>query len=211
MTTPPLSSPHANTPAGSWLVVGLGNPGTQYQNTRHNMGFMAIDALTHRYGCHLSEDKRAKALTGTLRIAHYPDKIVCVKPLTYMNLSGKAVASLSQYYKIAPDHVLVIVDDAALPLGKLRIRNRGSHGGQNGLRNIIQCLGNNQNFPRLRLGIGQPHPNQPLDKYVLQPFRNEELGVVSQVLDTAVNATEHIITQGVTNAMNQFNGTAINS
>lgn len=194
---------------GPWLVVGLGNPGSKYQNTRHNMGFMAIDALAHRYGCHLSDDKQSKSLMGSIRLNNYPHKIILVKPLTYMNLSGQTVTSLSQYYKVPPQQILVIVDDAALPLGRLRIRNQGSHGGQNGLRNIIQCLGNRQDFPRLRLGIGQPHPNQPLEKYVLQAFSNQELSTVSQVLDASMDATEHLIHHGITSAMSAFNGLTI--
>lgn len=206
MTNTPSNTqkPTHNAP---WMIVGLGNPGPKYQNTRHNIGFMVLDAFAHRHLFSFSENKRAKAWVGTVKLnTPEPTTLIGVKPLTYMNLSGQAVASLSAYYNIPPEHILVVVDDVALPVGKLRVRPKGTHGGQNGLKSIIQSLGNTNEFPRLRLGIGSPHPNQPLEKYVLETFRSEALTTITQVIEASIDCIETIIGHGVESAMSQYNG-----
>ena len=138
----------------SWLLVCLGNPGREYANTRHNIGFLAADALEKRCGVKINKLKY-RALTGEVRLGG--QRVLVLKPQTYMNLSGEAVKLAGGFYKIPPEHVLVISDDVALPLGKLRIRAGGSAGGHNGLKNIIAHLGTDQ-FPRIRVGVGAPAP-----------------------------------------------------
>ena len=140
----------------SWLIVGLGNPGEKYENTRHNVGFQVVDELAERQNAPVQKLK-FKALTNLLTISG--EKVLVMKPVTYMNLSGEAVRPAADFYKIPPERILVISDDTALDLGKLRIRTKGSAGGHNGLKNIIQHLGTDQ-FPRVRVGVGQkPHPD----------------------------------------------------
>lgn len=134
----------------SWLVVFLGNPGTKYEMTRHNAGFMAGDAMAKAQGAAINRS-RFKALTGTCDIGG--ETVMLMKPQTFMNLSGEAVAQAVSFYKLAPDHVIVVSDEVALPIGKLRIRTKGSAGGHNGLKNIIALLGTDQ-FPRIRIGVG---------------------------------------------------------
>lgn len=137
----------------SWLVVGLGNVGDSYDNTRHNVGFEVADQLAERCGVPLQKLKY-RALTNTVELGG--EKVLLMKPVTYMNRSGEAVQEACAFYKIAPDHVLVLSDDVALPVGKLRIRRGGSAGGHNGLKNIIEHLGTDQ-FPRIKLGVGENH------------------------------------------------------
>ncbi|MEG1879495.1 MAG: aminoacyl-tRNA hydrolase, partial [Pseudoflavonifractor sp.] len=154
-----------------WLVVCLGNPGDQYEGTRHNVGFMVGDELAERK--HIAIQKlKFRALTNTAELGG--QKCLLMKPITFMNLSGEAVRPAADFYKIQPDHVLVISDDVALPPGKLRIRAGGSAGGHNGLKNIIAQLGS-QDFPRLRLGVGEkPHPDYDMVDWVLGKFTGED-------------------------------------
>ena len=186
-----------------WLLVCLGNPGRQYENTRHNIGFLAADELGRREGIKINK-LRYRALTGELRVGG--QRVLVLKPQTYMNLSGEAVKLAGGFYKIPPDHVLVISDDVALPLGKLRIRAGGSAGGHNGLKNIIAHLGTDQ-FPRIRLGVGQkPHPDYDMADWVLGKFQGEDKKAVEAAVKKAADAAECLIREGVDKAMNQYNG-----
>jgi len=179
-----------------WLLVGLGNPGQQYENTRHNVGFMVADALALRWGLALKTENRMKAevATGTARFAvdkgeHRP-KVVLAKPTRYMNLSGESVRGLMTFYKVPLERVLVISDDIALPVGRLRLRPHGSHGGHNGLKSIIQQCGG-VGFPRLRVGVGAPPAGGPDQvAHVLGGFTADEIKNMEPTLNTSLLAVE---------------------
>lgn len=186
----------------SWLVVGLGNPGDQYENTRHNAGFQVIDALADR-GNFPVQRLKFHALTNTATVGG--QGVLVMKPVTYMNLSGQAVGAAARFYKISPDHVLVISDDVDLPLGKLRIRKGGSAGGHNGLKSIIQHLGTDQ-FPRLKVGVGsKPHPDYDMADWVLGKLQGEDKKIMDDAAVRAAQAVECLLSQGIDRAMNQFN------
>ena len=186
----------------SWLVVGLGNPGGQYDDTRHNAGFSVADELARRGGFSIQRVK-FKALTGAAVIGG--QGALVMKPTTYMNLSGEAVGEAARFYKIAPDHVLVISDDVDLPLGKLRLRAGGSAGGHNGLKSIIQHLGSDQ-FPRLKVGVGgKPHPDYDLADWVLGKLTGEDKKTMDEAVKRAADAIECLLKDGPQKAMNQFN------
>lgn len=185
-----------------WLVVGLGNPGDKYENTRHNVGFLAVDELGERGGFPIQRLKH-KALTNTAVIGG--QGALVMKPVTFMNLSGEAVGEAARFYKIAPDHVLVISDDVDLPLGKLRIRTVGSAGGHNGLKSIIQHLGTDQ-FPRLKIGVGgKPHPDYDMADWVLGKLQGEDKKVIDEAVKRAADAVECYLRDGPQKAMNRFN------
>ena len=185
-----------------WLVVGLGNPGAKYESTRHNMGFLVVDKLAQNEKLKFNK-LRFKAWTATWEVGG--EKVLLMKPQTYMNLSGEAVGQAARFYKIPADHVLVISDDIALPAGKLRIRAGGSAGGHNGLKNIIQHLGTDR-FPRIKVGVGMP-PQAAYDiaDWVTGKPMGEEQKVIIEALDKAVAAIPVLIEQGVDRAMNRFN------
>ncbi len=187
----------------SWLLVCLGNPGEKYENTRHNVGYMVADEIGER--CRSPIQKlRFKALTDVVTIAG--QKVLVMKPVTYMNLSGEAVRPAADFYKIPPDHVLVISDDTALAVGRLRIRRGGSAGGHNGLKNIIQHLGTDQ-FPRIRVGVGEkPHPDYDLADWVLGKFTGEDKKAMDAAVKRAADAVECLLAEGPDRAMNRFNG-----
>ena len=186
-----------------WLLVCLGNPGDQYENTRHNVGFMVADEVAERLRVPIQKLKY-KALTNTVTLGG--QKVLVMKPVTYMNLSGEAVRQAADFYKVAPDHVLVVSDDTSLAVGKLRIRKGGSAGGHNGLKSIIQHLGTDQ-FPRLRLGVGEkPHPDYDLADWVLGRFQVEDKKQVDGAVKRAADAIECILSQGLDKGMNKFNG-----
>ena len=186
----------------NWLIVFLGNPGPKYQGTRHNAGFMAADAMAKDKGVAINK-LRFKALTATVRMG--TEQVLLMKPQTYMNLSGEAVAQAVRFYKIAPDHVIVISDEMSLPIGKLRIRMKGSAGGHNGLKNIIAHLGTEE-FPRIRLGVGAPpHPDYDVKDWVLSVFRNQDAVDMADAAQRAAKAAECYITEGADRAMNRFN------
>jgi PTH1 family peptidyl-tRNA hydrolase len=186
----------------SWLVVFLGNPGPKYDCTRHNAGFMAGDALAKKLGVGVSR-LRFKALTAACEING--EKVLLMKPQTYMNLSGEAVGEAARFYKIPPEHVLVVSDEISLPLGKLRVRPKGSAGGHNGLKNIISSLGSDA-FPRIRIGVGAPpHPDYDMADWVLSVFRNQDLEDMLTAAARAAEAVVCYISDGPERAMNRYN------
>lgn len=186
----------------SWLVVFLGNPGTKYEMTRHNAGFMAGAAMAKAQGAAINRS-RFKALTGTCDIGG--ETVMLMKPQTFMNLSGEAVAQAVSFYKLAPDHVIVVSDEVALPIGKLRIRTKGSAGGHNGLKNIIALLGTDQ-FPRIRIGVGAaPHPDYDMADWVLSSFKGKDAEDILAAAARAAEAVECYITKGADRAMNLYN------
>ncbi len=186
----------------TWLAVFLGNPGPRYEGTRHNAGFMAADALARARGLRIDR-LRFRALTAQCDMGG--EKVLLMKPQTYMNLSGEAVAQAARFYKVPPEHVLVVSDEMALPVGKLRVRTKGSAGGHNGLKSVIACLGTEQ-FPRIRLGVGEPpHPDYDAADWVLSVFRNQDAEDMAAAAERAAKAVECYITQGPDRAMNQFN------
>jgi PTH1 family peptidyl-tRNA hydrolase len=184
------------------LVIGLGNPGSEYERTRHNVGFRVVDKLAAKFGWKWSERRsRAVLASGTIG----PEKVVLVKPITFMNLSGQAVSELVRWYKIPPEDVLVIYDELDLPVGKIRLRARGSAAGHKGLEDIIHYL-HTDAFPRLRIGIGHPTNSRMNGKdHVLGIPTNDERILLEIAEDRAVDAVQMAITQGVGTAMNLVN------
>lgn len=182
------------------LIVGLGNPGTEYEGTRHNVGFMVIDALAEEKGVRLEHD--GDALVGKASHRSFPFDLV--KPLTYVNRSGEAVRRLMRARDLSPSEVLVIVDDVHLTPGTLRLRPGGGSGGHNGLDDIIERLGTDA-FPRLRLGIGNDFPRGGMVDYVLSPFTSSERPFVEEAVERACQAALVFVTEGVEEAMNRFN------
>ena len=186
-----------------WIVVGLGNPGTKYDNTRHNAGFRALEGYCARSGQKIDRMK-FKALAGEGMLGG--KRVLFLKPQTFMNLSGEAVGEAARFYKLPPERVLVITDDVSLPVGKLRIRKGGSAGGHNGLKSIIQHLGTDQ-FPRIKVGVGQkPHPDYDMADWVLSKFAGEDLKTITEAIRKAADAVECLIQEGPDKAMNRFNG-----
>lgn len=181
------------------LVVGLGNPGADYQKTRHNLGYRVVEALAHQHRIVLRE-RSEKAVYGQGSIKAV--KVVLSKPLTFMNRSGAAVRDLCQTFQISPVDLIVIHDDIDLDLGRLRIKTRGSHGGHNGLRSILEVLGTDR-FVRVKLGVGRPKGEETAD-HVLSQFAIKERPVVDEMIGHAVAAVELVIIDGIAQAMNQF-------
>lgn len=186
----------------SWLIVFLGNPGPRYEMTRHNAGFMAADAMAKEKNVNINK-ARFKALTATCDIGG--ESVLMMKPQTFMNLSGDAVAQAARFYKIPPEHVIVVSDEISLPIGKLRIRTKGSAGGHNGLKDIIAKLGTDA-FPRIRIGVGAPpHPDYDMADWVLSSFKNQDAEDMLAAAARAAQAAQCYITQGADRAMNRFN------
>lgn len=186
----------------SWLIVFLGNPGPRYEMTRHNAGFMAADAMAKEKNVNINK-ARFKALTATCDIGG--ESVLLMKPQTFMNLSGDAVAQAARFYKIPPEHVIVVSDEISLPIGKLRIRTKGSAGGHNGLKDIIAKLGTDA-FPRIRIGVGAPpHPDYDMADWVLSSFKNQDAEDMLAAAARATQAAQCYITQGADRAMNRFN------
>ena len=190
------------TSGAEWLIVGLGNPGDQYENTRHNVGFRALDELAEIAGVPVQKLKY-KALTNTCTVSDV--KVLLMKPITYMNLSGEAVGEAARFFKISPERVLVFSDDVSLPVGKLRIRKSGSAGGHNGLKSIIQHLGTDA-FPRVKIGVGgKPHPDYDMADWVLGKFPPEDKKVIDEMVQKAAQAAAYYIKEGPDKAMGKFN------
>jgi PTH1 family peptidyl-tRNA hydrolase len=183
-----------------YLVVGLGNPGDEYRHTRHNVGFDILDLIAERYNIKLNRIK-FKGVCGEVNIAG--EKVLLLKPSTYMNLSGESLIEAANFYKIPKDNIIVIYDDVSLPVGRMRIRPEGSAAGHNGIKNIIMHL-STEVFPRIKVGVGQPANG--LIPHVLGRFPKEEREVLEELFPAAVEAVETIIKFGATEAMNKFNG-----
>ena len=185
-----------------YVVVGLGNPGKQYDKTRHNVGFDVIDILAEEYGISVSKIKH-KALIGEGRVG--TEKVLLVKPQTYMNLSGETLIDIYNYYKVDMENIIVIYDDIDLDVGKIRIRKKGSGGTHNGMRSITKCLGSTD-FPRVRVGVSKPRPGQDLADFVLSRFRKEEADDVQLGLEKAAKSVDVMIRENIDLAMNKYNG-----
>ena len=188
----------------TWLIVCLGNPGTKYANTRHNAGFMAADVLERKYNVKINKIK-FKALTAVADIGG--QAALLMKPQTYMNLSGEAVGEAARFYKIEPDHIIVISDEMSLAAGKMRIRRKGSAGGHNGLKNIIAHLGTDA-FPRIRIGVGAPAPGDDHEEvidWVIGSVPKAELKLIEETAAKAAEACACYITNGPDQAMNRYN------
>lgn len=188
----------------AFLVAGLGNPGAQYAHTRHNAGFLVVDRFGQRFGASWSEDRKFRSRVARVEVSDR--KVLLCEPQTYMNASGEAVAPLAEYYKVTLDHLLVVVDDADLPLGQIRLRPSGSSGGHHGLESIEKHLGARE-FARLRVGIGRSDRNlREITGHVLGRFSADEKDLLEKVLERAARQVECFITAGVLSAMNEFNG-----
>lgn len=186
----------------SWIVVFLGNPGPKYRDTRHNAGFMAADAMEKKLGVSINK-LRFKALTAQATLGG--EKVLLLKPQTYMNLSGESVSPAAAFYKVPPEHIIVVSDEVSLPIGKLRIRKSGSDGGHNGLKNIIAMLGTDA-FPRIRMGVGAPpHADYDMADWVLSSFKNQDADDMRSLAVRVCDAVECYIAEGPDRAMNKFN------
>lgn len=187
----------------SWLIVGLGNPGREYERTRHNTGFRAVELLAAKLGCKID---RAKFQGLYAQVNYNGRKLFLLKPQTFMNLSGRAVLQLSAYYSIPPERIIVLFDDISLPPGRLRIRAEGSAGGHNGIKSIIAEVGS-QNFPRVKIGVGaKPNPEYDLAAWVLSTFSAKEEKDLRFALENAADAALAILDRGVPEAANRYNG-----
>lgn len=185
-----------------YLIVGLGNPDSEYKNTRHNVGFMAIDCLAESYNVEMTRMKFNSLIAQCLIGG---EKCMLMKPLTYMNNSGEAIYEAARFYKIPPENIIVISDDINLNPGKLRIRAKGSAGGHNGLKSIIECIGSSD-FPRVRVGIGdRQNSRQPLADFVLSKFTEEDMKTMGPALENAGKAAELIVSGDIVKAMNLYN------
>ncbi len=192
-----------NKGGASWLVAFLGNPGDKYAKTRHNAGFMAGDALEKKLGIKINKLK-FQALTGLGELAG--EKVFFVRPQTFMNLSGDAIAPAAAFYKIPPERVIVVFDDIAIQPGKLRVKRSGSAGGHNGIKSIIQRLGTDA-FPRVKIGVGAPpHPDYDMIDWVIGRIGDNDYKTISAAAERAVDAVEEIISAGIDSAMNKYNG-----
>jgi len=198
-----LRKPQPETNLTTYLIAGFGNPGREYMNTRHNIGFMSIDRLCKKLDVFLGK-LQSNALTATYKDAEY--RIILAKPQTYMNLSGQSVVGLLHFYKIPVEQMLVIHDDLDIPFGSLRIRPSGGSGGQRGLGSTIEKLGS-QDFARLRMGIGRPPGRMDSKDYVLQSFPSGDQQMLDTVLDAAAEAALVFVREGLDTAMNRYNGT----
>ncbi len=184
-----------------YVVIGLGNPGKDYTNTRHNVGFDTIDILSRRNKIDLNKIK-FKAVYGEGKIGN--EKVMLVKPQTFMNNSGISVRELFQFYKVPVENIIIVVDDIDIDFAAIRVKKKGSAGSHNGLKSIIYHL-QDENFPRVKIGIGKKYPNQDLADFVLSRFPKEEKPAMDESLLTAAEAVEKIICEGIDSAMNKYN------
>lgn len=186
----------------SWIVVFLGNPGPKYAGTRHNVGFMTADKCEKATGAKINRS-RFKSLSDQIKLGD--EGVLLLKPQTYMNLSGEAVGEAARFYRIPAERVIVVSDDVSLPVGKLRIRAKGSAGGHNGLKSIIAHLGSDA-FPRVKVGVGAPgHPEYDMADWVLGSFKNQDAADIDQAVEKAWKAVESIIAQGVEKTQSMYN------
>lgn len=183
------------------VIIGLGNPGKKYEDTRHNVGFMTIDKISDKWGIPVHQGK-FRALVGEGRIES--EKVLLMKPQTYMNLSGESVAEVLKFYKVTPDDILVIYDDLDLPTGQLRLREKGSAGGHNGIKSLIQHTGT-QEFKRIKVGIGRPESGRNVSDYVLQPFAGSDQSQIEKAIDQASQASVMWTKDSFLKVMNHFN------
>ena len=184
-----------------YIIAGLGNPTREYEKTRHNVGFEVIDVLADMLGTTV-EEKKFKGCYGRGIIGG--EKVLLLKPQTFMNLSGESIRAASDFYKVDPEHIIIIYDDISLDVGQLRIRKKGSAGGHNGIKNIIAHLGT-QEFPRIKVGVGDKPKKMDLADYVLSRFSKEDRAAMEDAFKEAAKAVEVMITEGMDTAMNQFN------
>ena len=184
------------------IFVGLGNPGAEYANTKHNVGFMLADRLAKEIG---AENWRNNFNALVAETFFDGEKILIVKPQTFMNLSGEAVVPVADFYKIELENLIVAHDDMDLPVGMIRLRPKGSSGGHKGIASIIQHFGGLQNFPRVRIGIGRPPENWSVNSHVLSPFTPDDAKIISETLKNLLPAVTCIFSEGINNAMNKFN------
>lgn len=190
-------------PTYDWMVVGLGNPGLEYEKTRHNIGFMAADLLSREQNFSFAKN-RMNAVMGEYRLND--KRILVLKPQTYMNNSGRAVGAVSAFYKIPKDRIIIMHDDVSLDVGKIRMRRKGSDGGQRGMRDIIEVLGTD-NIMRVKIGVGaKPHPDFDMVDWVLGRFPADQIEAVESSLKKTVLAINEIIARGIDSAMNKYNG-----
>ena len=189
--------------SGDWLIAGLGNPGSKYWNTRHNVGFAALDRLSGELKIPVSRVKfQGMYGQGTYR----GQRLVLLKPTTYMNLSGQSVSACARFFKIPPERVLVLFDDVSLEPGRIRVRKSGSAGGHNGIKSIISSLGT-QDFPRVKIGVGgKPHPDYDLADWVLSVFPPDQRELMEEIYGRAAEAALTVVADGCDRAMNRFNG-----
>jgi PTH1 family peptidyl-tRNA hydrolase len=185
-----------------FLIAGLGNPGREYRDNRHNVGFMLVDRLAERLGVAFS---RVESKALVTKADFQGNRLILAKPQTYMNLSGQAVGALMKFYKVPPEHLLVVYDEVDLPLGTLRLRPEGGSAGQKGMKSIIERLGT-ENVSRLRIGVGRPPGRKEAGDYVLQDFSKQERENLASILDRAADAVQTFVTQGIEPAMNLYNG-----
>ncbi len=199
-----LESDRTAAPQGAveYIICGLGNPGTQYEGTRHNIGFMTIDTLCDKYQL---ECKKLRFMSLTCDAMISGKRCLIMKPTTFMNNSGEAVTEAMQFYKIPPEHTIIVFDDISLEPGKLRIRRKGSDGGHNGIKSIIYLSGSDM-FPRIKMGVGaKPHPDYNLADWVLGHFKKEQAEVLESAMNNAVSSIELMVDGKTTEAMNKFN------
>ena len=184
-----------------YLIAGLGNPGIEYENTRHNAGFLAVDALCEKTGAKLNRHK-FEAIFGDTQIAG--KRVILVKPQTFMNNSGRAVSAISKFYKIPTDKIIIMFDDISLPVGNIRIRRKGSAGGHNGIKDIIELMGT-ENIMRIKIGVGErENPNYDLKDWVLGKMPKEQENEFKKAFSHAADAAEEIIARGIDSAMNKY-------
>ena len=186
-----------------YLIVGLGNPGREYANTRHNVGFMVVDRLAERWRASWKAEKKFQSRMA--RVDQNARRCLLCEPQTYMNLSGEAVGAVMNFYRLTPDRLVVVVDDADLPFGEIRMRADGSSGGHHGLESIEAHLGTRQ-YPRLRIGIGRENAAREITGYVLGAFRRADVELLEKVLDRAQDQIECWLDDGIGKAMNRYNG-----
>ena len=188
-----------------WLVVGLGNPGREYAGNRHNVGFMVADLLAARVGAKFGRSKRAHAEVAEGRLGFGGPKVILVKPLTYMNLSGAPVSQLAQFFKVPVDNVLAVHDELDVPFGEIRAKRGGGEGGHNGLRSMSKSLGSKE-YARVRFGIGRPPGRQDPADYVLSDFSGADRKELPFLLDRAADVVEAVVLEGVEWAQNKYHG-----